>query len=374
MRVRSLRWAILRLPFREPFSTSYGVLTHREGLLLRLVTDEETIGYGAGSALVRPGGASLQDAPALLDAVAPTLIGRDLEEIVPALDRLAKDRRSISALRCALDIAVCDARAKQKGISVARLLADDTALAPAVSVNAIIGAPSAAAAMAAAAGAQAAGFGSVKLKVGIAGSIDEERERVAAVRQALGPDIRLRLDANGAWQVEQAIRTIQALEEHDLEFVEQPLPAGDLAGMRRVREAVSTLIAADEDVTDLDAARRVLQEEAAQVLVLKPVVLGGLRPAREIARMVAEMGGTVVVTTTIDAGVATAAALHLAATLSPGGPACGLATGALLVSDLLTHPLEIGQGRMRLPDGPGLGVKVDESEMDRYCDVRRQVQ
>ncbi len=189
---------------------------------------------------------------------------------------------------------------------------------------------------------------------------------MAAVREALGPDIRLRIDANEAWGVEQAIRAVRELEEYGLEMVEQPVAAGDLPGLARVRAAVDVPIAADEDVTNVEAAERVLEAGAADVLVVKPMVVGGLRPARRIVEMAAAAGASVVVTTTIDAGIGTADALHLAATMPPGGPACGLATGSLLDAYLRTRPLVARCGRMGLPDGPGLGVELDEGQLARY--------
>ncbi len=196
---------------------------------------------------------------------------------------------------------------------------------------------------------------------------------MAAVREALGPEIKLRIDANGAWSEEQAVRAVRELERFDLEMVEQPVAAGDLRGLARVRAAVGVPIAADEDVTDLEAAERVLEAGAADVLIVKPMVVGGLRPARRIIELAAAAGAEAVVTTTIDAGIGTAAALHLAATLPPGGPACGLATGSLLAADLITPPLVARCGRMELPEGPGLGVELDEGQLARHGGVEREV-
>lgn len=365
MKIIKLRWRPFRLPFRAPFSTSQGTLSYREGLLLCLETDSGIVGLGEASPPVQRGAAPLQEVLAMLEAAAPALVGRETDDV----DAFPVEP---AALRCALDTAACDAMAKAEGVAVARLLAADSA--PAVAVNATMGEPTMAGAGRAAVQARAAGFGCVKLKVGMAPSIEEESERVAAVREALGPGIRLRLDANGAWSVERAIRTIRTLEEYDLELVEQPVRPGDLEGMARVRRAVNTPIAADEDVTSLDTARRLLEAGAAQVLVLKPMVLGGLRPARRVAELARAAGASVIVTTTIDAGIATAAALHLAATLSPGGPACGLAPGSLLAGDLITCPLEARNGHMQLPPDPGLGVEMDLEELERYaCGRWREV-
>ncbi len=115
-----------------------------------------------------------------------------------------------------------------------------------------------------------------------------------------------------------------------------------------------------------------LERGAASVLVVKPMVVGGLRPARRIVELAEEAGVGTIVTTTIDAGVGVAAALHLAATLPEGSPACGLATGSLLADDLIVRPLAVRDGSMLLPDGPGLGVELDEAKLARYGGVTRE--
>ena len=232
-------------------------------------------------------------------------------------------------------------------------------------VNATVALPDAPSAARAAAQARTLGFPCVKLKVGMASRVEAERERVAAVRSAIGGRLKLRLDANGAWSEQKAIATIRALEPYDLEFVEQPVAFGNMELMRRVRNAVNTPIAADEDVTGPEQAARVLRAGAAQILVIKPMVVGGIRTAREIIERAQSQGASCVVTTSIDTGIGIAAALHLAATLPSPALACGLATGDLLTTDLLALPLPIRGGRMRLPDTPGLGVRPDEKALKR---------
>ncbi len=275
------------------------------------------------------------------------------------------------AFACAIDTASCDAMAQARGVSVARLLCDRPL--DRVPVNATVAAANTADAAGQAAAAREAGFTCVKLKAGMAVSPEEERGRVAAVRAALGPDVALRIDANGAWQPEQAIATIQALESFDLELVEQPIASGQLAEMARVRAAVNVPIAADEDVTSVESARRVLAAGAADALVVKPMTCGGLRPARNIATLAEDAGVAVIVTTTIDSGVGTAAALQLAATLPENGPACGLATSSLLMDVLVATPFVARDGWMDVPGGHGLGVELDEAKLARYCIDRGEV-
>jgi o-succinylbenzoate synthase len=336
-------------------------------LLLRLMTDAGIAGLGEASPHPALGIQGVHEAEVALSRLASGLLGADADRLAAGLPEGIPP-----ALACALDTAALDAIARSRGVPLARLLNDQARAS--VPVNATIASETAAAAAdEAAAAAREAGFRCVKLKVGMAPNLEGERQRAAAVRRALGPDVKLRLDANGAWTVEQAVRTIRSLAEFGLEYVEQPVAPGDLSGMARVRRDGGVPIAADEDVSGVEAARRILEAGAADTLVIKPMVVGGLRPAMEIAAMARQAGASVVVTTTVDAGVGTAAALHLAAALPGEGPACGLATGSLLAGDIVVWPLVVRAGRMALPDGPGLGVELDEAALVRYATVTREV-
>ena len=365
MRVTRLSWTPFRLPLRAPFSTAMGEMTHREGLILRLETDAELSGLGEASPHPAAGPDAARELDTALAELGPSLVGAELASLHAAYPDAP------SPLRCAVDVAACDALARERGVSLARLLVDQPR--PHVAVNATVSVRENAEAAAEARAAREDGFDCVKLKVGMASDVGEEKTRVAYVRAALGPNAKLRIDANGAWDAAQAVRTIQALKEYNLEFVEQPIAAGNLEAMRDIQRIVQTPVAADEDVTGPDTARRIVETGAARILVVKPMVVGGVRPAREIAEIASSAGLAVVITTTIDAGVGTAAALHLAATLPTGSLACGLATSSLLADDLIARPLAVHAGQMVLPQGPGLGVELDEAKLERYGGSERTV-
>ena len=353
------------VPFRQPFVTAHGTQTERRGVLLQLHTDNGLIGLGEAAPIPGSGPRAWSDAATLLEEMQALLPGQRLEEaadVIGLVDHLHP--AAIGAVRCGLDTGVCDVLAQTAGMPVALWLQRDSS--EAVPVNATIALPDTASAADAAAKARGSGFPCVKLKVGMAAGAAAERERVAAVRKAIGDRLKLRLDANGAWSVEQAIHTMRTLEPYDIELVEQPVACGDVEALRRVRAAVRTPIAADEDVDSVAAAERVLGAGAVQVLVIKPMVVGGLRPARQIIERAQARGVSCIVTTTLDAGIGTAAALHLAATLPSPGLACGLATGALLTTDLLTTPLTVRDGHMRRPSAAGLGVRLDAEAVKRY--------
>ncbi len=350
------------------FATAHGSAPAREGAILRLTTFDGVEGLGEASPVPGFGAGALADALDVIIALAPRVAGRDLDEVDALLAALDYGAPGVAAAACAFDTAICDLRARAAGVAVADLLRPptDRGRPSSVVVNATVGAPGPAAASQLARRAAEAGFGCVKLKVGVMGSREAEIARVAAVRAALGPAIRLRLDANGAWGVDEAIAIIRAVERYGIELVEQPAPVDDLAGLARVRAAVDTPIAADESVGGPEQARQVVAAGAADVLIVKPIPAGGLRRAREVIALAQAAGLRALVTTTIDSGVGVAAALHLAATLPAPPLACGLATGPLLVGDLIAAPLYARAGALALPEAPGLGVRLDERQIARY--------
>ena len=270
-----------------------------------------------------------------------------------------------------IETALADAGAREAGRPLAELLSEDATTLRVVPVNATVAARSTEEAAAAALLASAQGFGCIKLKVGMEATLAAEAERVQTIREVIGADLRLRLDANGAWDESVAIATIRNLEASEIELIEQPVPAQDLAGLGRVREAVTTSIAADEAISDYESAVAALKH--ADVLVLKPARLGGLSIARYVAKAAASAGRGVIVTTTIDTGIGTAASLHLAASLPDEERAHGLATASLLEDDLLTQSLTVERGYLTLPVAPGLGVELDEPRAAKYLDDWQEV-
>jgi L-alanine-DL-glutamate epimerase-like enolase superfamily enzyme len=372
------------LPYAAPFATSRGASDAREGVIVRLLAGGHE-GLGEAAPVPGWGQGDAADALRLLEALAPRLAGRTLDEADALLAGLDRRQPGALAAACALDTALLDLRARAAGVPLWALLArgerqkahagwisdDDVrnrdALRSAfiagrrpIPVNATIGAAETAAACAAARRAVADGFGCIKLKVGMAGSPTAELARIAAVREAIGPGVALRLDANGAWTPEAALAILRDAARYGIEYCEQPVSAGDVAGMARVRAGAGVPLAADEALAGPEDALRIAAAAAADVLIVKPMTAGGLRPALDVIAIARAAGLRAVVTTTIDSGVGCAAALHLAAALPAPRPHCGLATGRLLAGDLLARPLRIEHGAMPLPAGPGLGVELAE--------------
>ena len=246
----------------------------------------------------------------------------------------------------AIDLALWDLEGRRADVPVWRLLGAH-ADSPPVAVNALLSAEDRAGAAAEATAAVTAGFACVKAKVGIG----DDAGRLAAIRAAIGPDVALRIDANGAWSVEEAAANLRALAPSVLELCEEPVHG--VAELRAVAEASAVPIAMDETAI----APGALASGATPIVCLKLSRCGGIVGLLEAAETVRAAGGEVYLASTLDGPLGIAGALHAAAVLRPARP-CGLATLDAF-ADLRVDPaLTVERGFMRVPDGPGLGVRA----------------
>ena len=212
-----------------------------------------------------------------------------------------------------------------------------------------------------------AGCRTAKVKVAEPGqSLADDLARVEAVREVLGPAGRIRVDANGAWSVPEAITAIEALDRvaGGLEYVEQP--CAGVAALAAVRRHVATPIAADESIRRADDPYRVRELDAADVVVLKVQPLGGVAACLRIAD---QIGLPVVVSSALETSVGLAAGLALAAALPDLPYACGLATGALLERDVVAEPLRPSEGELAVTrpevDPAALAAAAADDDTDR---------
>ncbi|WP_353633814.1 enolase C-terminal domain-like protein [Halobacterium sp. NMX12-1] len=326
------------LPLARPLETARGTIDERRGFIFAR-------NGGVGEATPLP------DWTEPLDACERALEAADDAD---NWDDALAACEDAPAARHAVSLAKLDAEARDKGVSLTRSLADDPV--ESVPVNATVGDGSIEATAAEARAAVERGFETVKLKVG-ARSVEADTERLRAVNDET--DATLRADANSAWTREQARKAFDAFADFDIEYVEQPLPAEDLAGHADLRGG-ETDVALDESLTEHALADAL---DAADYVVLKPMALGGVDRALDAARAARDAGVEPVVTTTVDAVVARTAAVHLAAAI-PDVPACGLATADRLADDLAADPALVEDGRIRVPEAPGHGVSIDLAEVN----------
>ena len=320
--------------------TSYGELRGRELIELRLTDADGLVGRGEAAPLERYDGVSLEDVRAALVAYRPVLEAAGAGDSAGDLLDACRRRVDLPQALAAVDLALWDLAGLRAGRPVCELLSD--APAAAIEVNATITAADRRGAATAAAEAARAGYRCVKLKVGIG----DDAGRVAAVRAAVGPDVALRLDANGAWSLEEAQRMIAVLAPAGIELVEEPVRG--LTATRMLRERVAVRVAIDETA----ALAGALGAGVADAVCLKISRCGGISGLLAAAAVVRASGAEVYLASTFDGPLGIAAGLHAAAALAPLPP-CGLATLGLF-ADIDAGAFALTGGAIAVPRGPGL--------------------
>jgi len=361
--VRIVRASVtpIRLALVAPLPTARGPVSAREGAVLSLGAASGETGWGEALPLPGFGLETAREAQRALERAAAGLVGSEPADLDAALDAaLALTQRAKSA-RAAVDAALHDLAAREAGVDAASLLRPDRR--ERVAVSALLRGGDANAVEASARRAVALGFETLKLKL-LARELALDEERVAAAREAAGARVKLRLDANGGWKEATALEAVERLARFDVELLEQPVAPVDIAALGRVRAASPFPIAADEAVCDEDAAARLLDAGAADLFVVKPAAVGGLRAAGRIADRARRAGVGVVATSFLDSSLGIAASLHFAASLPDSPFAAGLATAALLADDL-APPLAIADGAIALPRASGLGIAPDAEALRR---------
>jgi L-Ala-D/L-Glu epimerase len=320
----------LSIPFREPFTTSSAVVTARELVLLRVEDSDGVVGYGEAAPF-------------------EPYDGIPLERAIATLSRHSSGRRP-PQVRAAEELARLDLDARREGHPVAEPGAE------AIAVNCTLSAGPPEEAAARAAEGVREGYSCFKLKVGL----PDDEKRVAAVREAIGSWPALRIDANGAWSVDEAIAAIRKLERFDLQFVEQPCRT--LEELAEVRTRVSAPIAADESVARAEDVTRAAEVGACDVVNVKLAHSGGFGAARDALRTASELGIAPFLSSTLDGPWGIAAALQLAAS-ERLSLACGLATLELFDAELARAIPPPRGGLLAVPPGPGLGVEPTGSAL-----------
>jgi L-alanine-DL-glutamate epimerase-like enolase superfamily enzyme len=336
-----------------------------EYVILRVATDDGVVGLGEATPDIGFFGETLEEVKAAIDRYfGPRLIGMDPFDREQILANL--DFRGNSCARSAIDLALHDLLGKALGVPVYKLIGGMCRDKVLVALE-IGGGP------AAEMGRRCADFvqqGVRAFKPKIGGYPEEDVIRLKAIREAVGPGIVIRADANQGYTPKEAIRLCRLAEKYDvgLELLEQPVGYLDLKGMAEVRAAVDTLIEADESCYGIQDAMNIIRQGAADVINVKVEKVGGLYNAKKVAALAEGAGLQCVIGTAFGLGITDAAKLHLAASTFVIRDAVEF-TEIYLHDNLLAAPhdrslhLPLTDGCLRVPEGPGFGVAYDEEKL-----------
>ena len=369
MKITRVETIPVKVPIRPEFQIrgSLGFHTESPFLMLRVYTDEGLIGLGEVSCTpVWSGEDQLTAAHIISGFLEPAIVGEDPRDI----ERLTMKMRQAVAgnpfTKSGMEMALWDILGKSVDLPVYRLLGGKTREVVPIKMSVSGAEPKRAAELAE--WAMKKGLKALKVKVGI--EPDGDVERVKAVRTAIGPNIRMGIDANGGWSPRVAIQTIRRMVDGcGIYFAEQPVAPLDIQWMADVRRNVPVPVMADESCYTLQDAMALARAAAADILSVYVGKGGGIGPARKIAGVAEAAGLTCTVGSNLEMGVASAAMAHLAtATTGIGAEEfpCDILGPLAYEEDLLAEPIDVRDGAVRAPDKPGLGVELDEAKLARY--------
>jgi L-alanine-DL-glutamate epimerase-like enolase superfamily enzyme len=336
-----------------------------EYVIVRIQTDSGLVGLGEASADIGFFGETVEQVCfGVEDYLGPQLVGKDPADREHLMALI--DYRGNSCAKSGIDLALHDLVGKALGVPVGTLIGGGQRRTVRVAIEIAGGPPDAMAARCVE--LMARGVRAFKAKVG--GDPDRDYDRLRAIRDAVGPDVMLRADANQGYDVKQAIRLCRLCERHDvgLELLEQPVRSWDLVGMAAVTRAVDTPIEADESCFTIHDAIQIVRHEAADVLNIKLSKAGGLSAAKKVAAIAEAAGLRCVVGTSWGLGLEIAAKLHFASA-TPSVEETVEFTELSFHANLLAPPhdvtlaLPLSHGRLEVPAGAGLGVEVDEAAL-----------
>jgi L-Ala-D/L-Glu epimerase len=364
----------LRIPFVEAFAHSAAERRAADSVVVRVRDEAGTDGFGEG--VPRPY-VTGETAELMVEHLAgdlwPEVAGRELPPLAAPADLAAVDRlipeKSIpgvfsdNASRAALELAIVDCVLRRARRSLGEVLPPRRSK---LVYSGVITAGSVERAVQHARQMKLVGLRQVKLKVGA----DDDLDRVRAVRDALGPDVSLRLDANGAWSLDQAVDRLTALAPFGIASVEQPLPRGPVADLRRLRERCPVPVMVDEALVTGEDARALIAERAADYFNIRVSKCGGLHRSWQLAGQATAAGLRVQVGCQVgETAILAAAGRHLAAALPELAFLEGSFGTLLLVEDVALDSVRFGhRGEAPLLAGPGLGIDVVESRLRQHSE------
>jgi len=356
MKVRELHAVLVRIPQKPPiapYQSRYKAGSVKEALLIRLETDTDVVGWGetpvdwvnqsyTGTGEDRLRAAILGKDPFDLEAFyAENTLGGYLAsgvemalwDIIGKVTRQPLYKLLGGAVRKNIELAACmGIRPYEEAKAIAKLYVEQ-------------------------------GFTTIKTKAGR--DPQEDLNMVRGIRDGVGDRLKLRIDPNQGYAPDKAFPLARDLEKYNLEYFEQPMPQSLIADAARLRRQTSTPIALNESVTTPEIVLQILTLHAADVILPDTYQCGGILGVKKIDTLAAAAGVPCVFHCAHDLGLKTAAMLHVVAS-SPNFPLANDCTYYGLEDDILTSKHVIEAGHMKVPEGPGLGVTVDEAKVERY--------
>ena len=355
MKITDVRLGMLRVPLKTPFKTALRTVEAVEDIVVSVHTDTGNVGYGeAAATAVITGDTHGSIIEVISKLIGPRLVGMEVAELNAILQVIHVSAERNTSAKAAVEIAVYDLWAQLYGAPLYRMLGGGD---PAITTDITISVDYIDKMVADSLSAVDRGFESLKIKVGK--EINVDLERVKAIYAAVEGRALLRLDANQGWNAKQAVYAIRTLEDAgvQLELVEQPVKARDIAGLKYVTERVHTPIMADESVFDPSQVIDLLRQQAADIINIKLMKTGGISNAIRIADIAALYGVECMIGCMIETSISVAAAVHVAVAKSDTIRKVDLDGPSLCEFDPVDGGVDFNESEISIGEAPGLGIR-----------------
>jgi len=338
-----LTYSPYKLELKSSFETVHGKFVDRKGFIISIKNFDGVEGIGDTAPFPEIGSESLVDSEQALKSIKLDL-KIELTNICESFKELLNEYDSLPSLRHGIEQALLNLICKEKNVAVDKLL--ELNLKKVIKVNASIGFLSEEETILKAKKLIEKGFKTLKIKAG-RDNFEDDYNCINAVKNEFGNDVKLRIDANGKWDLESATRNLSKLEDLNLEYVEQPV--NSLDNFVKLKRNVSLPLAVDESIRTKKAAEDFIKKNAADYLVLKPMIIGGLMATLEIIEFAEKNNITPVITSSFESAIGKAYAVIAAATVKKE-IAHGLALNDYFKSDIIPDPFPVKEGKITLSD------------------------
>lgn len=363
MKITKIESIPVSIPLVKPYVISRGSIATLDHIITRIHAQDGITGIGEAAPCHGLREETQEDMKVIIDSyLAPTILGKeayDFESIISAMDFSVTGH---TVAKSAIELALWDIMGKSLRLPTHALLGG--LYRERVPVVWALGIGEAREMANEAREYVRKGFTTIKVKIGT--NPERDLKNVSEVRNAVGSSIEIRVDANQGYTPDRAIKVLRKMERYELELIEQPVAKHDLVGMARVAKALDTPVAADESVFTPQDAMSVVRMEAADIINIKVMKVGGLYKSKKIAA-IAEAGSIpCLIGSNIEMGVGTAAGAHLAAATANAEYPCELVGTSMTVDDVFAERYAAEGGFIDVPKSPGLGFELDPAKLRRY--------
>jgi len=353
MKITNIRTTTLKAPLKNPFITSLRRVDALEDLVVIIECDDGSVGYGEGASTPVITGETIGSMVATIEYIKPHILGLELENFETILKLVHTLIIKNSTAKSALEIALYDLKAKSLNLPLYKMLGGTKTN---FKTDITISMGEIDKMIADSQNAVNLGYDTLKIKIG--DNPQKDIERIIAIDNALNENIKLRLDANQGWTAEESVELLHALERKDIiaEFIEQPVAADDIKGLKYIKERVQTPLLADESIFSIKDAQKLLEMQAIDYVNIKLAKTAGITQALKLADLSAEFGVKCMIGCMLEGPISVAAGVHVASAKADIITMLDLDAVSLLAS----HPVEtnilFNESHIELCEDIGLGV------------------